>query len=369
MLRLCLAYRITVRLNVIFSFIGSHVVIRRRGKLGFTLVELLVVIAIIGILVALLLPAVQAAREAARRMSCSNNLKQLGLALHNYHDTHKTFPTEGIWADRSGVNPRSYSWITLVLPFIEQSNLHSSINFSLPILPQTLGTGELVISQKLPTLQCPSDDPWPEPPYGFTVTSYGANAGWEDYAYNGDQNAGLMNLARTTNFSMIKDGTSNTIALGEVSTSGFVLKPGMNEWQGGGGQPRRGSDRVVRAALVAINVANVYAVHPWTLSANRNQPLPKANGGPADLWDVWQQPNVFKPTYRFRTAMNAEWPGPASLHPGGAQFTLCDGSVRFISSTIQSSNLDVKTANNNNLWAAIHTINGDKNHEVSNQIP
>ena len=93
---------------------------------GFTLVELLVVIAIIGILVALLLPAVQAAREAARRMSCGNNLHQIGIALHNYHDTYKTFPPAAIWKlEKTGApytftagNQRNFTWIALILPFI-----------------------------------------------------------------------------------------------------------------------------------------------------------------------------------------------------------------------------------------------------------
>jgi prepilin-type N-terminal cleavage/methylation domain-containing protein len=93
---------------------------------GFTLVELLVVIAIIGILVGLLLPAVQAAREAARRMQCSNNMKQIGLAMHNYHDTHKSFPTFVIH-NGQGDYWRGYSAFTQMLPFIEQGNLSNSL--------------------------------------------------------------------------------------------------------------------------------------------------------------------------------------------------------------------------------------------------
>ena len=93
------------------------------ARLGFTLVELLVVIAIIGVLVALLLPAVQSAREAARRMSCSNNLKQLSLALHNYEDTHKTFPP-------AGIDSNQMSWVVLLLPYFEQKNLYDQFNFN-----------------------------------------------------------------------------------------------------------------------------------------------------------------------------------------------------------------------------------------------
>ena len=96
------------------------------ARRGFTLIELLVVIAIIAVLIALLLPAVQQAREAARRSQCKNNLKQLGLALHNYHDTHQTFPPQGIWAFGTTGNyqPRSYTWIDMILPQLEQAPLY-----------------------------------------------------------------------------------------------------------------------------------------------------------------------------------------------------------------------------------------------------
>src|SRR3954469_9382671 len=111
-------------------------------RLAFTLVELLVVIAIIGILVALLLPAVQSAREAARRMQCQNNVKQLGLALHNYHDVHKIFPPSSIWPVESEIEKKNNgnlgaNWVIMVLPYMEQQNLYNSFNFTKSICDST----------------------------------------------------------------------------------------------------------------------------------------------------------------------------------------------------------------------------------------
>src|SRR5215216_5717465 len=120
----------------------------RRERPGFTLVELLVVIAIIGVLVALLLPAVQAAREAARRMQCSNHLKQLSLALHNYESTHLTLPP-------AGIDSNQMSWVVLTLPFIEQGNLYSQFNFNAGGW-NAFNRITLVKRVKIPALLCPS---------------------------------------------------------------------------------------------------------------------------------------------------------------------------------------------------------------------
>lgn len=132
---------------------------------AFTLVELLVVIAIIGILVALLLPAVQAAREAARRTSCTNNLKQLGIALHNYHDTHKSLPPGWIGLDPNSARPLAegepgWGWASMLLPFLEQSSVAERlIDYTRPIT-DSVNVGAR--GHVLPLLQCPSDD---LPPY------------------------------------------------------------------------------------------------------------------------------------------------------------------------------------------------------------
>jgi prepilin-type N-terminal cleavage/methylation domain-containing protein len=143
-------------------------IIQRRLP-GFTLVELLVVIAIIGILIGLLLPAVQAAREAARRIQCSNNMKQMGLAFQNYESTHRTFPpgfisrVTGPWPG-GGNNPipeagPGWSFFALMLPQMEQSNLHNSIDFTLSI---TAPRNQLARSSKVGAYQCPSDT-WNQP--------------------------------------------------------------------------------------------------------------------------------------------------------------------------------------------------------------
>ena len=117
---------------------------------AFTLVELLVVIAIIGILVGLLLPAVQAAREAARRMQCANNLKQMGLALHEYHDSHRTFPSGFIF-------PNRVFWTGMILPYVEQGPLYQTLDFRLPFNDGNLPNGA-ACAKYLPIFRCPSSN-------------------------------------------------------------------------------------------------------------------------------------------------------------------------------------------------------------------
>jgi len=144
-----------------------------KHRVGFTLVELLVVIAIIGILVALLLPAVQAAREAARRTQCTNNLKQLGLALHNYHDTYKSFPARGVFgAANTGPPMRAYhhTWIEAILPFIEQQPLYDSVNHNAPVW------GQPIVGTAVPAILCPSDSTAPDSP------AQSKNIAWTNYA-------------------------------------------------------------------------------------------------------------------------------------------------------------------------------------------
>jgi prepilin-type N-terminal cleavage/methylation domain-containing protein/prepilin-type processing-associated H-X9-DG protein len=284
----------------------------QRQRRAFTLVELLVVIAIIGILVALLLPAVQAAREAGRRMSCGNNLKQLALGLHNYHDTHKKFPVghlyqgglDGDLNDADGGN--GFSWAYSILPFIEQQPLFDSFNPNLCIAdPVNLP----LASTPLESFACPSDT---KPPtfndasvtnsatssYQAAGTSYN---GWDNSAATGNPNLLRFNgpFDRDNkgflSMSHLKDGTSSTFLICETK-----WKMDNNE---------RNRSRIFGAtdnagfATGASNALMVNGEHQMNWTQLEGNPNP------------------------HRTA--------SSEHPGGAQFALADGSVRLVSETIQ----------------------------------
>ncbi len=306
---------------------------------GFTLVELLVVIAIIGILVALLLPAVQAAREAARRMQCSNNQKQIGLAMHNYHDTFKVFPP-GVMPQDTG-RQRQPSWIVRTFPFLEQST-----TFDQAVFADTDWTGQdradrnwkIKNTVEVGAFYCPSSDmdkKRTETPRGDTqalgapssiqvqISCYAGIAGtyynpndmvsapspnYSNYGratFNGVMASVGGNGQRSpVNFAGIRDGTSNTICVAEQSA--YYKDSNNNKTD-------------CRAGLWA---GGMWACGP---------------GGDADWWlNVtvvrypinWNGPaSDYCPGYRKHTITR-------SNHPGGAQAVLSDGSVRFVSETI-----------------------------------
>lgn len=328
-------------------------------RLGFTLVELLVVIAIIGVMVGLLLPAVQAAREAARRMSCSNNLKQLALAVHNHHDTFGLFPpsnndprwqqdlNNGNRWDRIGFIPR-------LLPYIEQQNLFEMIRpFHLaggvPWRAAPLGSANEIPSpyvQNIATLRCPSD-PVQISFDDVKPTNYHGNRGdiymnSHDWEWRGCFSNGLRGKA---DFGKITDGSSNTVLLGEVVIGKFTGPPAMHPLRGGvatgvnmmiGGQYSPAICMAVRgpnnSLANAPNVQQTWGNGAWGAGRRWGDSLNLFTG----------MFTILPPNGPNCAGGNAEWEAQtpmSSMHPGGGHIALCDGSVRFISESIDTGNL------------------------------
>jgi prepilin-type N-terminal cleavage/methylation domain-containing protein/prepilin-type processing-associated H-X9-DG protein len=294
---------------------------------GFTLVELLVVIAIIGILVALLLPAVQAAREAARRMKCSNNLKQLALATHNYHDRLKSFPP-GTLLHRFATRPRlrGPSLFIFILNEMEQSSLRGLLDLHDPLNNEAGGQAALSATV-LPVLVCPSDAMGENPVQHGTsgrwhgLTSYGGNGGmgghhrflcsstpmiadgmfFETGPYS-NPTAGQAPVQMAD----VLDGTSNTLLFGERKHFDLAF----DSWAGGAGeQPIGDYGWWHTAGGLAIVDATMTTRAPINYETNT-----------ADPDFACLRVSAF-----------------GSFHPGGANFALADGSVRFISETIELS--------------------------------
>jgi prepilin-type N-terminal cleavage/methylation domain-containing protein len=197
--------------------------LRRRRHSGFTLIELLVVIAIIAILVALLLPAVQQAREAARRTQCKNNLKQLGLALHNYHDAYKMFPAGHMESGWDGPSYRhQFSWLTYMLPYIDQSNVYSLIDFSQIDLSTSAHQNPVFMpagTVDVATFICPSD-PTGRNNEEWAPTNYLGNQGTLCQSRNKEGN-GVFGHNSWIRIRDITDGTSQTIAAAEILKGDF----------------------------------------------------------------------------------------------------------------------------------------------------
>ena len=306
--------------------------------------ELLVVIAIIGILVALLLPAVQAAREAARRTQCNNNLKQLGLALHNYHDVNGTFPPaligSGRWNNPANNNVKNTTGFVLLLPQMEQTPMHDNYNFSypssasspygLPIVNLNDAINQPVYSQRLKALECPSS------PVGGEAMTRNVNTPSDFYSMNNarrtnylfatgvftDYDQPWMNLSAdvrqgafgndgAANMAAITDGTSNTIAIGEATGGRHKLSTVFGPW-GLNGTHTCCHGRVV--SLRSDTVVNSSGITAYTSVEARDWGI----NGP-------YQGNTQKQTYAW--VFN-------SVHPGGAMFVFADGSTHFLSQTM-----------------------------------
>lgn len=313
---------------------GSH--LRSRG---FTLVELLVVIAIIGILVGLLLPAVQAAREAARRMSCSNNLKQFGLSMHNFHDTHQRFP--GVTHDPLFAHPEyrdhrdarnRWSYAILLMPFMEQQNMYDQL-FATHIGIERPWHGTPLLQTSIPTFMCPSDGNGRGAANSLGRINYIGNRGDQWLNWDWWESRGVMgNGVRVTKtFSSMTDGTSNTMMISEA-------KIGVN-----------GSRRVTEGIATNVGVQN-----------SSPPSLCLAQVGPGRLFIGDVVTNGWNVGTRWGDAIvpYTQWipmlppNGPScgnsgeswamitasSNHPAGVQVAFGDGSVRFMSDTVDAGN-------------------------------
>lgn len=297
-----------------------------KRKPGFTLIELLVVIAIIAILIALLLPAVQQAREAARRTQCKNNLKQIGLALHSYHDIYNTFPPGYTARNIASSAPASaetgpgYAWSFAILPQIDQANLINQIDTNLDAAaPANLAA---VSSVSLTTFLCPTD---PAPPVfdvtdsgGATLTlptsNYPGIVGYANVTMNPGQGTGLFYRNSRIRFRDITDGTSSTICVGERMHQ-HDFNPPM--------------------APVAAN-STWYAAIPGVTRAAGMMSMPMMTEGPASmiLGHVGQAPMMGMPAMQRTPNSTNHIVHFSSQHEGGVQFLLCDGSTHFISENI-----------------------------------
>ncbi|MCA9075995.1 MAG: DUF1559 domain-containing protein [Planctomycetaceae bacterium] len=292
---------------------------------GFTLIELLVVIAIIAILIALLLPAVQQAREAARRTQCKNNLKQIGLALHNYHDVHLVFPPSstsgfgaGVWNYPTATGPSDpaihlHSFASLILPYLEAANVYNEIDYNVSSLDPA---NQDMASQILPFYRCPSysgrdfsDDPLYTTTVGydsFAIRNYVAMGAVNVLGLSGAIPAeGVMYPGSANSFRNITDGTTNTIMVAETREENSSV------WIDG-----------TTAAVVAR----------WT-----DLMSPTFSG---DSVSINYTP--YFPGGIFPNSIGQDY-GPSSQHEGGAHHLLGDGSVHFLSENMDASVYDSLT--------------------------
>lgn len=374
---------------------------KRSFRRGFTLVELLVVIAIIGILVGLLLPAVQAAREAARRMQCSNNLKQLGLAMMNYESAFKRFPAMGIMNDTSpglGREGNTYAWTIAVLPFIEQTPLYNNMmgrarpnGLGLPrpwagiggyvdAEEQAWGRTQRNWTVDIPSFICPSDPPPPDRGESPSLLNYKVSMGdtyFQNHfpvsAWGTRDNRGVFHINRFLPMAGITDGTSNTVLLAEVAGGGAPrdllggVAQDMQAWDPASCQARVGMVNGRRQLTGPVReIWRPVSGRAWdgrpyfcgvtTMSAPNG---PHCNWGGGD----WNESMV-----------------PASsFHTGGAQAAMADGSVQFISQSIDTGNQTIVQQSNAagrelfggpsnyGVWGALGTRNGaEPNASVTN---
>ncbi len=371
---------------------SSYASIGARGRYGFTLVELLVVIAIIGILIGLLLPAVQAAREAARRMQCTNNLKQLGLAIQNYHDVNNKVVAfaSGFNADRyayraygnagAQIIPGRTAWSMNILPFIEQSGLYQTV-CQTGFETTADGAADYLewfpkeLAAQIPGYLCPSESESKDGNAPCMINYVACNGDFPIHGYLNDPShvRGMFFRDAWTGFESIKDGTSNTLAFSErlvginnsreVKRTYLVVDSGAFEWEYGYLEnpsmcltylngPRYADDAPVdswgRGGRTIFDAVNAFATFNTVFAPNS---VSCADSYSSDhvwnSWDYWY--------YSGWITVGA----PTSHHSGGVNACMADGSVRFVSETVDTGNLTAAAVQSGKspygVWGALGT--------------
>ncbi|MDR3109606.1 MAG: DUF1559 domain-containing protein [Planctomycetaceae bacterium] len=352
----------------------------RRPFFGFTLVELLVVIAIIGILIALLLPAVQAAREAARRMQCMNNLKQFGIALHNHHASYDRFPGIGATENAAVTTNNMYSVQARLLPFTESTSLHDMIDYEQPVAAATGGMGSPlafryhlhdVVQSRIPIMSCPSSTENGLIASGFKRFTDVDNTTFEDcltapgnyVLCNGNdifrigatmefdgkktlKTNGLFHYGSNYSIAAVTDGTSNTIAMSESCNGDGQTRPAMTLDEV--------RDNKIYKSTIATNLdlSATYADPQALAAANTGSYTQGSNrctswvfGAPyCSVFSAFLPPNSTIPSCNW---MNYGYYAASSNHSGGVNILRVDGSTTFVSETI-----------NYKTWKAMATISG-----------
>ncbi len=327
----------------------------RTRRAGFTLIELLVVIAIIGVLVTLLLPAVQSAREAARRIQCVNHLKQIGLGLHNYESIAGALPPGAILSGNSATVTRWLGWSVLgrILPMLEQNATFSAINFD---YPGDSAVNQTITATEITTFLCPSEvDTTPVAGEFGRVTNYGTLMGdWYVWGgFQGPPNRAAFGANRSRRLAEFRDGLSQTAVVAEVKAKQPLRR------DCGGLQFIRQPDSIPGPEANPREVAPEYESGPcganvghkeWsdggvhqsgvTTAWPPNRRTPGRTTGPQpDIDLTGQREKQGGPTYAAITSR--------SYHPGGVNVLLGDGSVRFLKQTVQGS-----------VWRALGTVAG-----------
>jgi prepilin-type N-terminal cleavage/methylation domain-containing protein/prepilin-type processing-associated H-X9-DG protein len=259
---------------------------------GFTLIEVLVVIAIIAVLIALLLPAVQAAREAGRKAQCRNNLHQIGLALQNYHASHGVFPSSVVGTSGGAAQKQLlHTWLVMILPYEDQAALYNAYNFDVRYSDAVNST---VAGQVVEQYLCPSALNNPPISNGFAAGNYAANSGTEPGVFDG-----IMFPISSIRIGDILDGTSQTIAAGEIAYEKLGWARGADaSGGGGGGGCSNGFARGVARWWKCCSACATPGVNPYPTTCN----------------------NGCERRFQF-----------SSQHGGGVTFAFADGHARFLS--------------------------------------